>query len=227
MHSLSREIHREIIVRLEPEVQQIVRLTDRYFAGLIQPQDVNLLDFGAKHNLLEYCEIGLSRGDPKGQICRIAALNGHLEILRWARSQGCPWDEITCTWAAQKGHLEVLKWARSQGCPWSSWTCTWAAEYGHLETLKWVRKHGCPWGSDTCSLAANSGHLEVLQWLRSQGCPWNENVCVWAARNGHLEVVKWANDNGCIWNYWCDDITTYTTRVQEYVKFLRCQDDSD
>jgi len=56
--------------------------------------------------------------------------------LKWARSEGCPWDSRTCSSAAKGGHLEVLKWARLQGCPWDSRTCANAAEGGHLEVIK-------------------------------------------------------------------------------------------
>ena len=31
---------------------------------------------------------------------------------KWARTNGCPWDEDTCAYAAEGGHLEVLQWAR-------------------------------------------------------------------------------------------------------------------
>ena len=40
-------------------------------------------------------------------------------------------------------HLDVLKWARINGCKWSSWTCNWAAKSGHLDVLKWARENGC------------------------------------------------------------------------------------
>ena len=46
-----------------------------------------------------------------------AALNGHLEVLKWARENGCPWDSFTCSYAALNGHLEVLRWAKENGCP--------------------------------------------------------------------------------------------------------------
>jgi hypothetical protein len=39
----------------------------------------------------------------------------------------------------------VLKWARENGCPWDEWTCANAAEGGHLEMLKWARENDCPW----------------------------------------------------------------------------------
>jgi len=46
-----------------------------------------------------------------------AAKYGHLGTLKWARANGCPWDETTCEYAASSGHLEVLQWARANGCP--------------------------------------------------------------------------------------------------------------
>ncbi len=121
-----------------------------------------------------------------------AAGGGHLEVLKWARNQGCPWNARTCANAAEKGHLEVLQWARSQGCPWDELTCAWAALKGHLEVLQWARSRGCAWDEDTCAFAAHGGHLEVLQWARSQGYPWNERTCAYAARGGHLDMLKWA-----------------------------------
>tara|TARA_B110000046_G_scaffold93492_1_gene101435 strand:- start:44 stop:256 length:213 start_codon:yes stop_codon:yes gene_type:complete len=42
---------------------------------------------------------------------------GHLEVLKWARANGCPWDEDTCEAAAEGGQLEVLEWAVANGCP--------------------------------------------------------------------------------------------------------------
>jgi len=61
-------------------------------------------------------------------------------MLKWARENGCPWDESTCSPAAKSGHLEVLKWVRENGCSWSQDTCSQAVENGHLEVLKWARE---------------------------------------------------------------------------------------
>jgi hypothetical protein len=62
----------------------------------------------------------------------------------WLRSEGCPWDEDTCSRAARGGYFEMLKWLRSQGCPWNEWTCDEAAAWGHLEVLQWALENGCP-----------------------------------------------------------------------------------
>jgi len=41
-------------------------------------------------------------------------------------------DESTCEIAAEGGHLEVLRWAREYGCPWDTRTCAAAEESGHV-----------------------------------------------------------------------------------------------
>jgi hypothetical protein len=133
-------------------------------------------------------------------ICAQAAKAGHLEILQWARANGCPWNEETCAGAARCGHLEVLQWARANGCPWDEDTYADAAFGGHLEVLQWARANGCPWDKETCAGAASGGHLEVLQWARANGCPWDKETCAGAASGGHLEVLQWARANGCPWD---------------------------
>jgi hypothetical protein len=54
----------------------------------------------------------------------------------------------------------VLKWARENGCPWDESTCDAAADGGHLEVLKWARENGCPWDEDTRRIAASKGYVE-------------------------------------------------------------------
>ena len=95
-----------------------------------------------------------------------------------------------CERAARGGHMNVLQWARSEGCPWNKSTCARAAKGGHLDVLQWLRVNGCPWNKKTCELAAKSGHLHVLRWARINGCPWDEWVCANAAGGGHLDVLQ-------------------------------------
>ena len=159
-----------------------------------------------------------------------ACESGHLEMLKWLRSEGCPWDEGACSGAAEGGHLEVLKWLRSEDCPWDVGACEGAAKGGHLEVLKWLSSEGFPWDELTCwgrqgdtyRSAAGGGHLEVLKWLKSVGCPWDG--CAWhdAAEGGHLEVLKWLEREGCPEDY------AYLGAVKggqlEVLKWLRSKD---
>ena len=138
--------------------------------------------------------------DTKEDIFRVPTFVRSVALLRWARENGCPWDQRTCAAVAAGGNLEVLKWARENGCPWDERTCANAAKYGCLEVLEWLRKNGCPWDGLTCARAALGGHLEVLKWAHENGCPWDELTSAYAALGGHLEVLKWARNNGCPWD---------------------------
>jgi hypothetical protein len=148
-------------------------------------------------------------------VCALAASGGHLEILKWARANGCHWDKNppwdannywrfwdndTCANAAAGGHLGVLQWAHENGCWWNEMTCANAAYGGHMGVLQWARENGCPWDEKTCCYAAFNGHVEVLKWARENGCWWNEYTCANLALGGHLEALKWARENGCPWD---------------------------
>src|SRR5258708_6790049 len=127
------------------------------------PKDIllvifNFLSITGKRFLLRTCTtnynqlnkyISLEESEFITIINRIA-LGGHLEALKWAHSNGCYWNEYTCSYAARNGHLEVLKWARDHGCHWNEYTCRHAAMNGHLEVLKWARDNGCNWNENTC-----------------------------------------------------------------------------
>src|SRR5271167_3955668 len=38
---------------------------------------------------------------------------GSISALSWARMNSCPWNELICALAAWNGHLTVLQWARA------------------------------------------------------------------------------------------------------------------
>ena len=52
------------------------------------------------------------------------------------RANGCPWNWDTCYEAVDQGHVEVLRWARENGAPWDTWTRDLAAaELGYTDDL--------------------------------------------------------------------------------------------
>ena len=65
------------------------------------------------------CCSGPGQTDALGMKARVcfAAHGGHLEVLQWARANGCPWDETTCEAAVARGHLDVVQWAKENDCP--------------------------------------------------------------------------------------------------------------
>jgi len=116
-----------------------------------------------------------------------------LEGAEVVERQRLSWSEQTCQYAAKAGHLEVLKWARENGCPWGKETCEAAAAGGNFEVLKWARMKGCPWDSNTSKAAARGGDLELLNWALKNGCPWNDRD---ALPDAPPHVQRWAMENG-------------------------------
>jgi hypothetical protein len=44
----------------------------------------------------------------------------------------------------QKEHLEVLRWLRANGCPWDAGTIALARKYGHDDVVIWAKANGAP-----------------------------------------------------------------------------------
>ena len=59
-------------------------------------------------------------------VMEYAARSGNLELVKSLRAAGCLWDHFTCSGAVDKGHVEVLRWARENGCPWTTDWRDWA-----------------------------------------------------------------------------------------------------
>src|SRR5262249_39621345 len=46
-------------------------------------------------------------------LCCEASMEGQLEVMKWAKAQGCPWDDHTVYfYIMQRGHLHVVKWKK-------------------------------------------------------------------------------------------------------------------
>ena len=67
-----------------------------------------------------------------------AGAGGSVKVLEYLKLKGYKFDESACHGAACGGHLNVLKWCRSQTppCPWNAETCDSAVWEGHLDVLK-------------------------------------------------------------------------------------------
>ncbi|CAN0562518.1 unnamed protein product, partial [Laminaria digitata] len=87
----------------------------------------------------------------------------------------CPWNRSTCCRAAHNGHLEVLEWARLNGCSDMEFDFslffTGSAAAGRLDILQWPRAEGCPWDHHTYEEPRRLGHGDVMNWASLNGCP--------------------------------------------------------
>jgi len=57
---------------------------------------------------------------------------------------GCPWDEDATEFAAMDDHLEILKWLHENGCPMSATVCISAVDNEAWECLKFLVDNKCP-----------------------------------------------------------------------------------
>ncbi len=88
---------------------------------------------------------------------------GHLEILKWARSQGCPWNGLTCAWAAEGGHLELLQ------C-YTHNTFLLASRCDRMNVLVWAHQSDYPcWDQRIYTEAKEAGHWDILRWAKRKG----------------------------------------------------------
>lgn len=90
-----------------------------------------------------------------------------------------------CSSVAMVGRLDILKWARENGCPWNEKRCCYkAARNGHLNVLQWATENNYQWDLKTSYKASKGGHLNVLQWAIDNGCPHDIKIPIYALSNG-------------------------------------------
>jgi hypothetical protein len=119
-----------------------------------------------------------------------AAECGHLSSVKWLLSVGCLFDAPSlCESAARSGSIEMMVYARQQGCELNA-TCMTAK--GRLSMCQYLRSEGCAWDTNAPKRAAFPGHADTLRWLHEQGCPWiAAEVCTEAAEGRHVEVMRY------------------------------------
>ncbi|KAK9834528.1 hypothetical protein WJX74_003751 [Apatococcus lobatus] len=136
------------------------------------------------------------------QLCKAAARNGHLHILKWALQHRLPRDErvFRAAYYASEDHpdysmrhrrMDVVKWLRHPGgdelpCPayLNGTLCKVAAAQGDIGMLTWLRAQGCCWGSASQAAFRNT-QVDTLFWITSQEPP-----CRWTGpRFGDADPV--------------------------------------
>ncbi|GFH53258.1 hypothetical protein CTEN210_09734 [Chaetoceros tenuissimus] len=153
-----------------------------------------------------------------------------VNMLKLLRRYSVPVDESTCTEAAKHGSLETLKWARSEGFPWNEDTfreavtreetdlsliqycidnhCPFNAEHVYdyafcfpvketIPILEILHKNGISFTTNACAKASSKGDLTSLKWLMDRGCPSDERVCNEAVREDNYKILVYAHRNGC------------------------------
>ena len=131
---------------------------------------------------------------------KAAAEQGNLEMVKYCVANECPIDEDACACAAINGHLECLKYLREEAkALWDSGTASRAAQNGHLHILEYLveRKYD-QFNEYACQWAVIYGHLDCLKYLHETAkAPWNSEAIRYAHKSNHPECVQYLLDNNC------------------------------
>lgn len=133
-------------------------------------------------------------------LCAAIAEFGKLDLLQFARENGCSWIQETSISAARAGHVHIIKWAMLHGCPCVRDTVDAAARGGHLDVLRWLRMNDYACDDWVMKVAAYRGHLHVLRWLQENKCPLIEGTTHAAAVGGYVPVLRWLKGCNCSWD---------------------------
>ncbi|GFH53381.1 hypothetical protein CTEN210_09857 [Chaetoceros tenuissimus] len=135
------------------------------------------------------------------QICAEAANSGNIKALKWAKSEGCSWNEDTfCNAVGGSCDIEIVNYCIENNCPFNDEVYMNAISSSDPITfVNCLRDNGYPWSASVCADAAYQKDLKLLRWLRYNNCPWDENVCHAAVRNNDLLMLKYAHENKCPW----------------------------
>ena len=129
-----------------------------------------------------------------------ATYQGNMEMVKYCVANKCPIDFRACAYAALEGHLEILKYLREEGkAPWDYWTANFATKNGHLHILEYLveRKYD-QYDEDTCMIAAENGQLDCLKYLHETAkAPWYHWNLYHAHRHNQTECVQYLLDNNC------------------------------
>ena len=161
-----------------------------------------------------------------------ASLHGHLEILKYLCSNGCPLVEPAYYCAAQKGNLKVLEYLHKNNCPRSYemdiQVCAITSKNGHLEVLKYLFENGWSWDYSVCRMAVSYGRLEIVKYLQTKldrnDFTWNWLKCRDAVGNGQLEVLKYLLEIGCVLdeNVCNSAVVSGQLEILKYLRELGC-----
>jgi len=135
-----------------------------------------------------------------------AALIGNLDVLKWLREEGCPWDDERVVLTAVKhSQFEVLRWATQIGCSWPEidpWLVVkWTYSENDIKVLQWIHDEGhLNRTNELITAAIARENLTVLRWCIKIGVCGTKDNCRTAAEMGLLDMLKLLRRSGTPWD---------------------------
>ena len=170
----------------------------------------------------------------------LAALSGHLDVIKWLKYNGFEWDSDTCSSASLGGNIDVLVFALENGCPWSNSIITNAALRGHLCIIEWCflnkfykfdanDKSSVYTYTDSCENASFNGHMHILKWFYVKGFPMKSKIKIEmynkASIGEHSEILAWLKRIGCFSSSMIADMSDTSSEESFYDSNIRVSRD--
>lgn len=99
-----------------------------------------------------------------------------------------------CLSAVINGHVNCLRYARKQNCPWSKETFYIVIEYGHVDSLQFLFENKCPFQhgiAHKIAVEINSSCLDFIH--RNLGCYSNVRAVI---KSNHMPcITHWKTYN--------------------------------
>jgi len=136
------------------------------------------------------------------QVCKMAATQGNLQMVQWARQHKkwmqnhvCMWDADTVAEAARNAHYDVLEWCLLNGCPWDFRIKIYPQMYNHPNLLPLVETYTFD-KSDPTMFATKTNDKELLKWCLEKGYEWNSAMCKFAIEHGFCDLIRMVHQMG-------------------------------
>ena len=130
-----------------------------------------------------------------------AAINGDLNLLRYAHKNGCDFHGYNSDYASPNIIPDVIR----------SKVPNYLEIINYLIKYVFVSEQFCVADIDIinrlyndtkiCAAAAEINDIELLKILKEKKFDWDEKVCAFAAKNDNLEMLEYARDNSCKWDF--------------------------
>ncbi|PNG99348.1 hypothetical protein TSOC_014877, partial [Tetrabaena socialis] len=121
----------------------------RYVLGHGGMADAFMMQRAARGGHVAVMEVLHARGVRCKKTVWAAAAGGHLPAVAWlveTLDAGAALTTHVFEAAAKAGSMELLRWLRARGCPWDATAFAAAAQGGSEEQLEWLAEQGCLMG---------------------------------------------------------------------------------